>query len=273
MSAPEPSPAGPPGDERRDPRGDHPDRAARSGRRAELAANLSAVEDRVAGACAAAGRRREEVTLIVVTKTWPAADVRLLHELGVRDVAESRDQEGRDKAAQLQDLPLRWHFVGQLQRNKARSVAGYAALVHTVDRPALVTALASAAGTLPPSRQPLPVLVQVSLDRLDGLDDAGEPAAAGRGGAAPAAVPELADLVAAAGPLQLRGVMAVAPLGVDPAPCFARLAAVSAQLVAGHPDATVVSAGMSGDLEAAVAAGATHLRVGTAVLGSRPPVR
>ncbi|WP_018657252.1 YggS family pyridoxal phosphate-dependent enzyme [Actinomadura flavalba] len=225
------------------------------GRAAELAANLADVRARIAAACAAAGRDPGDVTLIAVTKTFPASDVRLLAGLGLTQVAENRDQDARPKAEATADLPLTWHFVGQLQTNKAKSVAGYAHVVQSVDRARLVTALSAAAQN---AGRMLECLIQVSLDD--------EP---GRGGAAPADVAGLADRIAAADALSLRGVMAVAPLGAAPRPAFERLAAVAADLRARHPDATVVSAGMSGDLEEAVACGATHLRVGTALLGGR----
>lgn len=227
-------------------------------RRDELAANLAAVRERIAAACAAAGRDPAELTLIAVTKTFPASDVRLLAGLGVSDVGENRDQEAAPKAADCADLPLRWHFVGQLQTNKCRSVAGYAAVVHSVDRERLVGALSRAAVA---AGRTVTALVQVALD-----DDPG------RGGAPVRQVPALADAVAAAPGLRLGGVMAVAPLGADPDPAFARLAEVAAAVRRAHPDAAIVSAGMSGDLEAAVRRGATHLRVGTALLGGRAPV-
>jgi pyridoxal phosphate enzyme (YggS family) len=227
-------------------------------RRAELAANLADVEARIAGACTAAGRRREDVTLVVVTKTWPASDVRLLAGLGVVDVGENRDQEAAPKAAELADLDLRWHLVGQLQTNKCRSVATYADVVHTVDRERLAGALGRAARE---AGREIRALVQVSLD--------GDPA---RGGAPIADVPALADLVAGTDGLVLGGVMAVAPLGVDPEEAFDALAEVAGVVRAAHPAATMISAGMSGDLEQAVAAGATQVRVGTAVLGHRPPL-
>ena len=232
-------------------------------RREEIRAALDAVERRVAAACAAAGRPRTEVSVVVVTKTFPASDVRLLAGLGVRDVGESRDQEAAPKAEDCADLDLSWHFVGRLQRNKAASVARYACWVHSVDRSRLAGALsrgAQAAG------RDLEVLLQVSLDT-----DPDE--AARRGGVAPDQVPALAAAVAAAPGLHLRGVMGVAPRGAAPRPAFDRLLEVSARLRQDHPDAGAVSAGMSGDLEEAVAAGATHLRVGSAVLGSRPPLQ
>jgi PLP dependent protein len=232
------------------------------GRRATLAANLADLRERIAAACRAAGRDPGEVTLVAVTKTFPAADIRLLAELGVTDVGENRDQEAAPKHAECVDLPLRWHFVGRLQRNKARSVATYADVVHSVDRARLVTALDRAAAT---ADRRIVALVQVDL-RAEPHDD-------GRGGAAPDDVAALADAVAATGHLDLGGVMAVAPMDEDPAAAFARLAQLAERLRRDHPSATVVSAGMSGDLEVAVEHGATHLRVGTALLGSRPPLR
>lgn len=228
-------------------------------RAAELEGNLAAVEARVAAACAHAGRARADVTLVVVTKTWPAADVRLLAGLGVADVGESRDQEAREKAGECADLGLRWHFVGQLQTNKARSVARYAHTVHSLDRAPLAEALGAGARA---AGRTLACLLQVRLD-----DDPG------RAGVEPAGVGALAELVAGTQGLSLGGVMAVAPLGADPSAAFDRLAAVAADLRRDHPGARAISAGMSGDLEAAVAAGATHLRVGSAVLGMRPPLR
>ena len=231
-------------------------------RRAEIAANLATVEDRIVTACGAAGRARAEITLIAVTKTFPASDVGHLAALGVRDVGENRAGDGAEKAAACAAAGatgLSWHFVGQLQTNKAAQVAAYADVVHSVDRARLVSALDRSAGE---ARRRLACLVQVDLS--------GEP---GRGGADPADVGALADAVANAEHLDLRGVMAVAPLGADPAAAFARLAEVAADLRTQHPDAVVVSAGMSGDLEAAIDHGATHLRVGTALLGSRPSLR
>lgn len=233
-------------------------------RKSQLAANLAQVEERIAAACAAAGRKREEVTLIVVTKTYPASDVRILSELGVRHVAENRDQDAAPKAADCSDLPLTWHFVGQLQTNKVRSVVGYADVVQSVDRPKLVTALS--AGAVRAERE-LGCLIQVALDAEE--NGRGE-----RGGVGPGGIEELAGLVARAPGLRLDGLMTVAPLtgpyaGRQQA-AFERLMEFSTLMRATHPAANMVSAGMSADLEQAVAAGATHVRVGTAVLGVRP---
>jgi len=235
-------------------------------REVELAANLATVRERIAAACAAAGRPSDEVTLVAVTKTYPAADVVRLAALGVPDIGENRDQEAAPKAAEVAaaGARVRWHFVGRLQRNKARSVAGYADLVHSVDSVRLARALAEAARERP---APLGVLVQVSLD--------GD---ASRGGAVPDGpqdvdVDRVADAVAEAGSLVLRGVMAVAPMGWEPAAAFARLADVAQRLRRRYPEAAVISAGMSGDLEAAVEYGATHVRIGAALLGNRAPLR
>ncbi|MEV4861051.1 YggS family pyridoxal phosphate-dependent enzyme [Streptomyces ossamyceticus] len=233
-------------------------------RKAQLAANLAKVEGRIAAACAAAGRGREEVTLIVVTKTYPASDVRILSELGVRHVAENKDQDAAPKAAECSDLPLVWHFVGQLQTNKVRSVVRYADLVQSVDRSRLVTALSKEAVRV---GREVGCLIQVALD----ADESGRGA---RGGVGPDGIAELADILADSPGVRLDGLMTVAPLTGEYAgrqrEAFGRLMDLSTDLRRAHPAANMVSAGMSADLEEAVAAGATHVRVGTAVLGVRP---
>jgi PLP dependent protein len=228
-----------------------------TGRREELALRLAEVRGRIAKACEAAGREVSQVTLIAVTKTKPASDVRLLSELGVSDIGENRDAEAAPKAAQCADLHLTWHFVGQLQTNKCASVARYASVVHSVDRLRLISALGKAASR---AGRVIECLVEVSLD--------GDPA---RGGAVAGQVPALAEALAAEEGLVLGGVMAIAPLSMPPADAFARLAVSAAAVREIRPAATVISAGMSGDLEAAVEAGATHLRIGTALLGDRGP--
>lgn len=242
-----------------------------AGRRRQLAEALDRVEERLARACAAAGRKREDVTLVVVTKTYPASDVRLLTDLGVRHVAENRDQEAAAKAAECAGLPLDWHFVGQLQTNKVRSVVRYADYVHSLDRARLVDTLSAA--VLGAGRPELPCLIQVALEQ-DGPAGADQRV---RGGAAPGEVPGLAELVLRAPGLRLAGLMTVAPLGGAyagrPAAAFARLMDISRSLRVTVPAATMVSAGMSVDFEEAIAAGATHVRVGSAVLGVRSPLR
>jgi pyridoxal phosphate enzyme (YggS family) len=230
-------------------------------RRAELAANLETVRGRVAAACADAGRSPDDVRLVVVTKFFPSSDIRILADLGVTDVGENRHQEAEAKVAECADVPLTWHFIGALQSNKAAAVATYAHVVESVDRPKLVPPLDAGA-----HRRSLPVdvLLQVSLDP-PGVDH--------RAGAEPDRLAGLAAAVGGAGMLRLRGLMAVAPLDADPAAAFARLARIRDDFLVDHPDATWLSAGMSADLEHAVKTGATHVRVGSAVLGSRPRVQ
>ncbi|MEU7477287.1 YggS family pyridoxal phosphate-dependent enzyme [Lentzea sp. NPDC042327] len=225
-------------------------------RRDELAANLADVRDRIGKACAAARRDPSEVMLLAVTKTWPASDVEHLYELGLRHFAENRDQEAAAKAGQLAHLTdARWHMVGRLQRNKARSVVGWAHQVDSVDSVRLAEALAKAAHA---AGRTLDVLLQVSLD--------GDTS---RGGVAVADVAEVANVITRSGDLILRGAMTVAPLTMRPAQAFEALASVVSGLRDDHPSAVVLSAGMSGDLEDAISHGSTCVRVGTALLGSR----
>ncbi|PRX46491.1 hypothetical protein B0I33_10768 [Prauserella shujinwangii] len=235
-------------------------------RRAELAESLESVRDRLRRACVAAGRSPDDVRLLAVTKTFPATDAALLADLGVADLAENRDQEAAQKVREVRRLrpghAVRWHMVGRLQRNKARSVARWADEAQSVDSVRLAEALAKAVRSALDAGErkgALDVLVQVSLD-----------ADPGRGGCPLDAVPELADLIARKSDfLRLRGLMAVAPLGADPEPAFARLTRAAERLRRDHPEATEISAGMSGDLEQAVAHGSTCVRVGTALLGGR----
>jgi pyridoxal phosphate enzyme (YggS family) len=237
-------------------------------RPAELSRNLTATRNRIAGAGAGAGRDPAEITLVAVTKTYPASDVLALAGLGLSDFGENRDQEAAPKAAEVAAArqPVTWHFVGQLQTNKAHSVARYAHLVHSVDRIRLVRALGAAARA---AARELTCLVQVSLGAA-GLDTR---AADARGGVPPAMLAEVATAIEAEEGLTLGGLMAVAPRFADPKGAFAPLRQLSDVIRSVNASATVVSAGMSGDLEAAVECGATHLRIGTALLGDRrPPV-
>ncbi len=227
----------------------------------DLAANLTAVRRRIATACEAAGRGSDDVDLTVVTKFFGADDVRILADLGVSDVGENRHQEAAAKAAECADLRLRWRFIGGLQSNKAAAVATYADVVESVDRTKLVAGLQRGAHD---RGHPIDVLLQVSLD---------PPGADRRAGADPADLPDLAAAVEGAGSLRLRGLMAVAPLGEDPDAAFRRLADIRAHFLTRHPAASTLSAGMSGDLEAAIRHGATRVRVGSAVLGPRVSVQ
>ncbi|WP_327645056.1 YggS family pyridoxal phosphate-dependent enzyme [Micromonospora zamorensis] len=236
-------------------------------RHAEIAAGLAQVRSRIADACVQAGRDRTDVTMIAVTKTYPASDVLALAGLGVTDMGENRDQEAAGKAAEVAAAGVRprWHFIGQLQRNKARSVVRYADVVQSVDSVRLARALANAAAD---REVPLDVMVQVSID--------GD---AARGGALPgsadpgAGLEPVAEAVADAPGLRLVGLMAVAPLGWEPDRAFAQLAEVAGVFRTVHPGATELSAGMSGDFDIAIRYGATHVRVGSALLGMRPTLR
>jgi pyridoxal phosphate enzyme (YggS family) len=230
-------------------------------RREEIAAGLHDVRRRMDEAATAAGRSPDDVTLVVVTKFFPASDVRLLAGLGVTDVGENRHPEAGAKLAECRDLGLRWHFIGGLQSNKATVVASYADVIESVDRVKLVRALDRGAHG---RSHPVDVLLQLSLD---------EQGHEGRSGAEPGDLRALAEAVDAAGMLRLRGLMAVAPLGEEPGAAFRRLADVRTPFLADHPDAAWLSAGMSNDFEAAIEAGATHVRVGSAILGARPGIK
>ena len=225
-----------------------------------LASSLRVVDERIVSACAAAGRARGDVTLVVVTKTYPASDVDLLVELGVTDIGENRHPEAERKLEELVGPRPRLHFIGGLQTNKANAVTRYADVVQSVDRPRLVEVLSKGATM---ARREVGCLVQVDFGE-SGL---------GRSGVAPLDVSRLAEAIAAAEGLRLDGVMTVAPLGEDPRTSFDALANISENLRRQHPAATVISAGMSEDFESAIQSGATHLRVGRLILGERVPLR
>jgi pyridoxal phosphate enzyme (YggS family) len=223
----------------------------------ELQANLQDVEGEISDACTAANRNRADITLIAVTKTWPASDVDLLAGLGVTDVGENRDQEAKPKRDEVQATNLIWHAIGQLQTNKAKSVATWADVVHSVDRMDLVTALTKAVSD---RESPLGVLIQANLDP--------EPAD-NRGGALPSELMALAESISNCSGLRLQGVMGVAPLSGDDDLAFARLQEFALQIQDTFPEANWISAGMSGDFAAALKYGATHLRIGSSILGKR----
>jgi len=230
-------------------------------RQDEIADRLDDVRRRIVEAATSAGRDPDEVTLVVVTKLFPASDVRILAELGVTDVGENRHQEAREKVLECGRIGLRWHFIGGLQSNKAAAVASYADVVESVDRVKLVNPLNRGAHE---RSHEIDVLLQVSLDPPD---------REGRSGALPSDLPALARAVDDAGMLRLRGLMAIAPLDEDPRAAFDRLAETRAAFLAERPEATWLSAGMSNDFEAAIGAGATHVRVGSAILGARPSIK
>ena len=242
---------------------------ADSSRVADIASALDSVRARLAAACVAAGRPTADVKLLPVTKYFPASDARILYDLGCREFGESREQEAITKVEEFDTAtrtdsaePVRWHMIGQLQRNKARSVAKWAYAIHSVDSPRLADALdRGALGALDDGDRtsPLRVLIQVSLD--------GDPS---RGGVTLEELAPLADRIETAEGLAFAGLMAVPPLGTDPDEQFSILHGAHRVLLESHPGAIELSAGMTGDLEAAVRHGSTCVRVGTALLGSRP---
>lgn len=206
----------------------------------ELATNLEAVKARI---------KNPDVTLIVVTKTYPVSDVQILHDLGVRDFGENRNEEGLEKSAAVEG---RWHYQGEIQSRKLRDIATWADVVHSLDNASHISKLANAAS------KTLDIFLQLSLD--------GDPA---RGGAVESELPALADIALASANLRLIGLMCVPPVAADPRTAFTEIAAIHRRFISKYPEAKSLSAGMSGDFEIAIDCGATHIRVGSSILGSR----
>lgn len=231
-----------------------------SNRLADIQSNLEKINIRIAAACASSKRNVSEITLIAVTKTYPASDVDLLKQLGIENVGENKDQEAAGKISQVKEK-FSWHFIGQLQSNKAKSVVTYADLIHSVDRLSLAKELQKSASAIAKKQK---VLVQVDLDQ-SGPD-------ASRGGVWPADLAGLAQFISQSENLELAGLMSVAPLGENPSEAFQRLAQIRSDFLKNYPKAVILSAGMSDDLEAAIEHGATHLRIGSALLGERPKI-
>ena len=231
-----------------------------SNRLSDIQGNLEVIQSRIKNACSAAGRDVSEITLIAVTKTYPASDVDLLKQLEIENVGENRDQEASSKNSEVKNQ-FKWHFIGQLQSNKAKSVVNYADLIHSVDRWSLAKEIQKSAQGI---NKVQPVLIQVDLDQ-SGPDPT-------RGGIWPAELNELVASINQASHLELKGLMSVAPLGEKPELAFARLKDIRVGFLKENPEAQILSAGMSDDLEAAILHGATHLRIGSALLGERPKI-
>lgn len=221
-----------------------------SNRKEEITQNLSRVKARIAEAVKSANRSVEDITLIVVTKTFPVSDVEILYELGVRNFGENRDQEASLKAPQLPTDAI-WHFQGQIQSNKLKSIANWADVVHSIDQLSHAEKLNSLA-------ERKDIFVQVGLDESEN-----------RGGIRPEDLTNFIESVGVLTHLRILGLMAVAPLGEDPGRAFKRLSEISKNLLAIHPEKSAISAGMSNDFEAAIANGATHIRIGSQILGVR----
>ena len=231
-----------------------------SNRLADIQSNLEKINSRIAEASSRSKRNISEITLIAVTKTYPASDVDLLKQLGIENVGENKDQEASGKISQVKEK-FSWHFIGQLQSNKAKSVVTYAELVHSVDRLSLAKELQKSASAIAKKQK---VLIQVDLDQI-GPDP-------NRGGVWPADLAALALFISQSENLELSGLMSVAPLGENPSEAFERLAQIRSDFLKNYPNAVILSAGMSEDLEAAIEHGATHLRIGSALLGERPKI-
>lgn len=231
-----------------------------SNRLANIQSNLEKINSRIAQACSRSKRNISEITVIAVTKTYPASDVDLLKQLGIENVGENKDQEASGKISQVKEK-FSWHFIGQLQSNKAKSVVTYAELVHSVDRLSLAKELQKSASAIAKKQK---VLIQVDLDQ-SGPDPS-------RGGVWPADLAALAQFISQSENLELAGLMSVAPLGENPSEAFERLAQIRSDFLKNYPNAVILSAGMSEDLEAAIEHGATHLRIGSALLGERPKI-
>jgi pyridoxal phosphate enzyme (YggS family) len=222
-------------------------------RKVEIAANLKMVNEQIASAAAKADRNVSDIKLIVVTKTFPVSDLLYLYELGVRDFGENRDQEASEKTPQL-PADINWHFQGQIQSNKLKSITSWATYIHSVDQFKYAKLISDFAGGERKS-----VFLQVSLDQIP----------ESRGGVDPAKLAELAKQVSEFPNLDLMGLMAVAPLDENTDAAFSRLAKIHSGFQASFPEAKYLSAGMSGDYQSAIAHGATHLRIGSSILGNR----
>ena len=221
-----------------------------SSRKDEIAQNLQEVKERIKSAANSVNRDPAEIQLIVVTKTFPISDIEILRELGETNFGENRDQEAGPKAEMISAT---WHFQGQIQSNKIKSICQWADVIHSISSEKEILKFAQ-------SERKHQLFLQVSLDGQ-----------AGRGGASPAELAQLADLVNESNNLELLGLMAVAPLGVEPEKAFADLAQINQGFQSQFPNSKYLSAGMSGDFEAAIKFGATHIRVGSSILGSRSP--
>ena len=219
----------------------------------QIAANLKQVNENIASAAKKAGRSIDEITLIVVTKTFPLSDLEILYELGLREFGENRDQEAVEKVDKLPN-DIKWHFQGGIQSNKLKSIATWASCIHSVDQ--LKYAQIISDQNIPIAK---PIFIQLSLD---------EPPES-RGGVDPAKLFDLALSIEKLPGVSLQGLMAVAPLTSPLSDSFARLRAIQDEFKAVYKNATYLSAGMSGDYEMAISYGTTHLRIGSSILGNR----
>jgi pyridoxal phosphate enzyme (YggS family) len=226
-------------------------------RRQEIEENLNQVRKNIAEAASKSGRNPDDINLIVVTKTFPISDLEILYSLGLREFGENRDQEASVKAKALpQDI--NWHFQGGIQSNKLKSICSWASVIHSVDKFKYAQIISEQK-----SATPMQIFIQVSLDQPP----------ESRGGVDPAKLIELANRISSLPNLKVLGLMAVGPVDQEVEPVFARLQQIQASFLTYFKDANFLSSGMSGDYEMAISYGATHLRIGSSILGNRALIK
>jgi pyridoxal phosphate enzyme (YggS family) len=226
-------------------------------RKQQIEENLNQIRKNIATAAAKSGRNPDEIKLIVVTKTFPISDLEILYSLGIREFGENRDQEASEKAEALPP-DINWHFQGGIQSNKLKSICKWAAVIHSVDQFKYAQIISEQRRA-----KPIEIFIQVSLDQPP----------ESRGGVDPAKLIELANQISALPNLKILGLMAVGPVDQEVEPAFARLQQIQATFLTHFKDAVFLSSGMSGDYEMAISYGATHLRIGSSILGIRAPIK
>lgn len=226
----------------------------------EITKNFQKIQSRIIDSCNKSGRNASEITVIAITKTYPASDIDLLKTLGIENIGENKDQEASQKFNEVINK-FTWHFVGQLQTNKVKSVVQYADFIHSVDRLSLVKEIQKMSEKIGKIQK---VLIQIDLDESQNEQN--------RGGVKPQELIELAQEISICPNLELSGLMSVAPLNMASNQAFAKLEKIQSDFIKSYPLAKMLSAGMSDDLEEAVSHGATHLRIGSALLGERAKI-
>ena len=226
-------------------------------RKDQILSNLESVNEKISAAAQAAGRSPSEITLIAVTKTFPVSDLEILYELGVRNFGENRDQEAAPKVGVL-PADITWHFQGGIQSNKLKSISNWASVIHSVDK--LKYAQMISQFSVGKTKE---IFIQVSLDTLP----------QSREGVDPADLMQLAEQIMSLPNLEVKGLMAVAPLDQPTAQAFVRLQQIQQKFIQLYPAASSLSSGMSGDYELAISLGATHVRIGSSILGNRSPIK
>jgi pyridoxal phosphate enzyme (YggS family) len=226
-------------------------------RKDQILSNLESVKEKISAAAQAAGRSPSEITLIAVTKTFPVSDLEILYELGVRNFGENRDQEAAPKVGVL-PADITWHFQGGIQSNKLKSISNWASVIHSVDKFKYAQMISQF--SVGKTKE---IFIQVSLDTLP----------QSREGVDPADLMQLAEQIMSLPNLQVKGLMAVAPLDQPTEQAFVRLQQIQQKFIQLYPAARSLSSGMSGDYELAISLGATHVRIGSSILGNRSPIK